>query len=65
MTKNYGHPLRMFLSRNGMTARHFAKQIGVSSEQVSRWTANVCKPKPPTQILIERVTDGAVKREDW
>lgn len=42
-----------------------AKAFGVTVYAVRKWISKERTPRPQTQVLIKRVTHGAVTAEDW
>lgn len=57
--------LRDFLSRNGMTALAFARQIETSHVAVGRWINHQRIPNAKMMHRIIRATNGAVTPNDF
>jgi DNA-binding transcriptional regulator YdaS (Cro superfamily) len=57
--------LYQFLRTNHVTYQAFATQLGVCKSQVWRWANEQRTPTLKTALEIQRLTDGAVKPEDW
>ena len=57
--------LRTWLTHQGIVARDFAEMIGVSENMVLRYRAGRYRPRDEVRLVIERVTNGAVRPGDW
>lgn len=57
--------LREYLTHTGMTPIQFAEWVGVSKQKVWAWLRGDRKPKLKEIERIDRITQGAIKPEDW
>lgn len=57
--------LRNFLEKNEITITDFAKKLGCSHAQLSRWISGVNTPSVKVVVDIEELTLGIVKPKDW
>ena len=56
--------LKEYLHLNGIKQNKFVEVLSVSHGTISRWVKGHIPP-PDKIILIEKITNGAVKPEDW
>lgn len=60
--------LKIWLQKQRLTNREFAKIINVSESAIHRWTSvddGKRLPRPEYMKLIERATEGKVKPQDF
>lgn len=57
--------LREYLDQTRMPVRRFAAWIGVNPQTVWAWLRGDRKPKLAEIERIYRITDGAIRPEDW
>lgn len=57
--------LKEYLVENGIVHGFFAKKLGVASSKLSIWISGQNRPRLETILIIEQLTKGKVKPEDW
>lgn len=57
--------LREYLDQTRMPVRRFAAWVGVNPQTVWAWLRGDRKPKLAEIERIYRITDGAIRPEDW
>lgn len=57
--------LAQFIRENGLKRKQFAKKIGTSECQLSRWINGAVIPRRQVRAMIEIITDGQVIAEEW
>ena len=57
--------LAQFIRENGLKRKQFAKKIGTSECQLSRWINGAVIPRRQVRAMIEIITEGAVLADGW
>jgi DNA-binding XRE family transcriptional regulator len=57
--------LKDYLKESGVRQSHLAKKMGVTSTTFWRWKNGAAKPNWASMKLMQELTQGKVKQEDW
>ena len=60
-----GMKLSAYLERENLKPAAFARKLDVHSETVRLWLKGISRPSNPQYDAIERVTNGAVRPDDF